>query len=183
MKYVRPLVLILSLAAIGTPAGAAQKNDSKDVKLAAEVAAVLDRSDRYTIFDEVIPHVEEGIVTLTGKVTDAAKSSEIERQVRRVSGVADVRNLIQALPASRFDDQIRRDLFNAIYGNPNFLQYGSLSRPPIHILVEGGHVTLTGTVLNDMDRRLAHSLARQVKAQSITNKLRTTAEGRTALSW
>ena len=183
MKYFRLLVLMLSAAALGTPAAAAPKNSSSDLKLAAEVAAVLDRSDRYTIFDDVTARVADGIVTLTGKVTDPAKSSEIERQVRKVNGVADVRNLIRPLPASRFDDQIRRDLFNAIYGNPNFLQYGSLSRPPIHILVEGGHVTLTGTVLNDLDRRLARSLACQVNAQSVTNRLRTAAEARTALRW
>jgi osmotically-inducible protein OsmY len=174
---------MLSLVTIGTSAAAAQKNDGKDIRLVAEVSAVLDRSERYTIFDEVIPRVEDGLVTLTGKVTHPAKSSEIEREVRSVGGIVGVRNLIQALPVSRFDDQIRRDLFNAIYGNPNFLQYGSLPRPPIHILVEAGHVTLTGTVLNDVDRRLAQSLARQVQARSVTNKLRITAEARTASSW
>ena len=48
--------------------------------------------------------------------------------------------------------------------------------PPIHIVVENGRVTLTGTVNNNVERMLARSLAMTFGAFSITNNLKTDAE-------
>jgi osmotically-inducible protein OsmY len=142
-----------------------------DAQIAAEVQSILRRYDRYTVFDDVNVHVQNGSVLLEGKVTDAGKRADIEEQVRRLDEVTDVRNRIQPLPASRFDDQIRREVFNIIYGSRHFLDYGMLEKPAIRILVENGHVTLTGSVRNDDDRRLAHVLALQVGALSVANRL------------
>jgi osmotically-inducible protein OsmY len=169
----------LLLAAVllhGDVTEAAQRRDSTDFTIGTDIVSLLNRYDRYTIFDDVAANVRDGFVTLTGKVTDRLKAAEIERQVSRIAGVKGVQNQIDALPASKFDDQIRNEVYRAIYGHQNFLEYGLLEKPPIHILVEGGHVTLTGTVYSDADRTLAQSLAMQVNAQSVTNRLKTPVE-------
>jgi osmotically-inducible protein OsmY len=48
--------------------------------------------------------------------------------------------------------------------------------PPIHIIVENGHVTLEGTVASELDRVLARSLASQYGVFSLKNELKTDAE-------
>jgi osmotically-inducible protein OsmY len=85
------------------------------------------------------------------------------------------------LPVSLFDDELRYRIARAIYGNPSFWQYASMVNPPIHIVVERGHVTLTGVVQNNVDRMLARSLANSFGAFSVTNELRTDAEVRAAI--
>ena len=54
-----------------------------------------------------------------------------------------------------------------------------MPNPPIHIIVEHGHVTLTGVVPSGVDRALARSLATGQGELSVVNALRTDAEGRT----
>ena len=87
-------------------------------------------------------------------------------------------NRVESLPVSRFDDQLRYRIARAIYGNGSFWNYAVMANPPIHIVVERGHVTLTGIVQNDVDRAIARSLAAQPGAFSITNALKTSAEAR-----
>ena len=177
MRELRSACAVLFAAIAGTGV-LAQQPAGRDLQIELDVTSVLAKCDRYTIFDDVAAEVRDGVVTLTGKVTQLRKSGEIERQVRGVSGVTEVHNLIEPLPASRLDDQIRSDVFDAIYRNRSFLKYGGFEKPPIHIVVESGHVTLTGTVVTDVDRRLAQSLALRVGTLSLTNKLKTEAEAR-----
>ena len=94
----------------------------------------------------------------------------------RVDGVRQVVNKIDVLPVSQFDDQLRRQLARAIYGNPAFRPFASMVNPPIHIIVERGRVTLEGVVNNNVDRQIANSIASQVLAFEVKNELRTTAE-------
>jgi osmotically-inducible protein OsmY len=133
---------------------------------------------QYTIFDDVVPSVRDGVVTLTGKVTSSRKRVDLYARVARVRGVRDVRNRIDVLPVSGVDDELRRRIARAIYGNPGFREFAAMPRPPIHIVVENSHVTLTGVVLRDMDRTLARALAAQSGALSVTNRLRTLTETR-----
>jgi hyperosmotically inducible protein len=98
-----------------------------------------------------------------------------------VEGVRQVRNELQVLPVSFFDDELRYRIARAIYDNPAFWQYASMSNPPIHIVVEKGHVTLTGVVQNNVERMLARSLAMSFNAFSVDNKLRTDAEAKAEL--
>ena len=56
-----------------------------------------------------------------------------------------------------------------------------MANPPIHVIVERGHVTLEGVVNSNVERMLARSLASQHLAFSVTNNLKTDAEMRTAL--
>ena len=136
----------------------------------------------FTIFDDVaISLAEEGTVRLTGSVTDERKQRELEERVLDLDGVVGVVNRLTVLPASKFDDRLRYRIARAIYGNPNFWRYGAGANPPIHIVVDHGHVTLTGVVVSEVDRKQARALAGQFSAFSITNNLRLPAEVRAEL--
>ena len=98
-------------------------------------------------------------MTLTGKVTMPFKKNDIAKRAGSVDGVREVLNRIDVLPVSPYDDDLRQRIARAIYGNSAFWQYGAMANPPIHIIVEHGHVTLTGVVNSNVDRMLARSLA------------------------
>jgi osmotically-inducible protein OsmY len=125
--------------------------------------------------------VKDGVVTLTGKVTMPYKRDEIEKRVVKIDGVREVRDRIDVLPVSRFDDALRYRIARSIYGNPNFWNYAIMANPPIHIVVEHGRVTLTGVVMNDMERTIARSLVDQFGVMSVSNQLKTDEEVKEAL--
>ena len=134
------------------------------------------RYTRFTIFDDVTTSIENGVVTLGGRVTAPFKKDDIGARVARVPGVQTVRNEIGVLPVSPFDDDLRYRIARAIYGNSSFWQYAAMADPPIHIVVEHGRVTLTGVVNSNVERMLARSLATTFGAFSVRNELKTDAE-------
>ena len=125
---------------------------------AALVAEQVRDYPRFTIFDHADIHVDGGVVTLLGKVTEPTKATELARRASRVVGVQELRNRIEILPASASDDGLRAELADRIYRHPFLERYGRLRHPPIHIIVERGHVTLTGAVTSQSDRQLVHSV-------------------------
>lgn len=133
---------------------------------------------RFTIFDDVSVQVDNGTVTISGKVTMPFKKTDIGRRLEAIAGVQAVRNEIDVLPVSIHDDALRRKIARAIYGNSTFWRYAAMPNPPIHIVVENGHVTLTGVVPSEVDRTLARSLATGQGEFSVVNALRTDAEAR-----
>jgi hyperosmotically inducible periplasmic protein len=170
-------VILAMLVWSATSTGAAAQ-DSRDVGIALEISHQIERYSQFTIFDNVTGTVDNGVVTLTGKVTMPFKKNDIGRRAGEISGVREVLNRIDVLPVSIYDDQLRRRIARAIYGNSAFWQYGAMANPPIHIIVENGHVTLTGVVNSNVDRMLARSLAVGFGEFSVTNELRTDAEMR-----
>jgi hyperosmotically inducible protein len=81
-------------------------------------------------------------------------------------------NDIAVLPLSPYDDALRLRIARAIYNNPTFWQYASMAVPPIHIIVEHAHVTLTGLVGTNLDKSLAYALAQVPGVLSVTNDLK-----------
>jgi hyperosmotically inducible protein len=149
-----------------------------DSRIAAAVVRQVEGYAQYSIFDHISGMVENGVVTLTGKVTMPYKKSDIEKRVAGVDGVREVLNRIEVLPVSPYDEELRLRIARAIYGNSAFWQYAARANPPIHIIVDRGHVTLVGTVSSQVDRMLARSLATGFGELSVTNDLRTDAESR-----
>ena len=135
----------------------------------------------FTVFDSVNVQINEGTLTLTGKVTMPFKRSDLEERVRKVAGIQKVDNRLEVLPASKFDDELRNGIANAIYGNSAFVNYANQVNPPIHIVVERGRVTLEGVVANNVDRQLAYSIAAMFPAFAVKNDLRTEDEVREEL--
>ena len=92
---------------------------------------------------------------MRGAVSQPYKKSDIERLVRRVPGVTGLTDEIKVLPLSSTDDRIRMEVAHAIFGDPSLSRYGMGASPSIHIIVDGGQVTLTGVVDNDFDKNMA----------------------------
>lgn len=127
----------------------------------------------FTVFDNVDIEIgDDGHVVLTGRVTGNHKAGAIEKRVAAVDGVTTVTNAIAVLPASRFDNELRHAIARAIYRHPTFWRYAVSANPSIHVVVERGHVTLTGSADSESDRQLARALAGQFDAFSVTNELR-----------
>ena len=128
----------------------------------------------YGVFDNLEYRIDaDGHVTLLGQVTRPTLKSDAENgwfAVSRASPRSATR--LKCFRPRPFDDQIRRAVARAIFN------YGSLSRyswgpiPPLHIIVNGGHVTLEGRVANEMDKNLANIRANGVSGVfSVTNNL------------
>ena len=84
-----------------------------------------------------------------------------------------VDNQVKVLPPSSMDDQIRRAEYRAIYSRPGLDMYAMRAVPSIHIIVEGGHVTLEGSVATPADKTLAGIAANGVSGIfSVDNNLR-----------
>ena len=168
----------IALLVLGSAVSAAWAQDRGDVRIATAIGREVERYPQLSIFDHVTGTVEGGVVTLTGKVTMPYKKDDIGRKAAAIAGVREVKNEIGVLPVSPYDEELRRRIARAIYGNSAFWQYGARANPPIHIIVERGHVTLTGVVHSAVERMLARSLATGFGELSVTNELRTDAEMR-----
>ena len=177
----KKILLISAAAMLSASAALADTADRKDLQVFNDVARSVNRYTHFTIFDDVNAAVKDGVVTLTGRVTMPYKRDDIMRRVADVRGVQEVRDNIEVLPVSQFDDRLRYQIARAIYNNPNFWNYAIGPNPSIHIIVEHGHVRLTGVVNNDLDRRLARSLVDQFGVMSVKNELRTDAEVKDAI--
>jgi hyperosmotically inducible protein len=154
------------------------QSDRADALIFKDVAKAVTSYPRFTMFDDVSADVAAGVVTLNGKVTMPYKATDIKWRVSRIAGVQQVRNEIQVLPVSLFDESLRFQLARTIYGNSAFWPYATMVNPPIHILVENGNVTLTGVVSNNVERMLAFSLASSCGGFAVRNELKTDAEMR-----
>jgi len=127
----------------------------------------------FDVFDWVEGDVKQGVVTLRGAVREPWRKKEYERLAEAAPGVVEVKNDIQVLPTSSFDDQIRVAAARAIYGDPRFVRYANRSLPPIHIIVNNGKVFLKGAVANQIDKQLAESLVRtEVLSFDVVNELK-----------
>jgi hyperosmotically inducible protein len=176
-----PAVVLALLASQATPTAASTVQERDDLQVIRDIQKTVNRYAFFTIFDDVNVSIEDGIATLTGKVTMPYKSDEMAKRVAKVQGVRGVRNRISTLPVSGFDDELRVRIARSIYGNSNFWNYAIMANPPIHIVVERGRVTLTGVVQSEVDRALARVLATQFGAFSVTNNLKTDREVRAAV--
>jgi len=109
----------------------------------------------YTIWDDVSFRVNNGQVELMGAVNQPFKKSDIQHIVQKVPGVTSVTDEVKVLPLSNFDDRLRLQVARAIYSYPNFSRYAIQPLKPIHIIVDNGHITLTGVVSTEADKQLA----------------------------
>lgn len=118
----------------------------------------------YTVFDDLEYSVSGYTVTLRGAVVNPTLKSEAANVVKRIEGVESVNNQIQILPDSPMDNQIRRAEYRKIYSQPSLSRYGIGNLQSIHILVNNGHVTLTGYVDSQPDKDVAN-----IQANSVPN--------------
>lgn len=109
----------------------------------------------FTIFDNVAFRVNQRNVELLGAVTEPYKKSDLGKTVERLPGVAGVRNELEVLPLSNMDNRLRLQIARAIYRDPSLSTLGFQALPPIHIIVDNGHVTLEGVVNTELQKQVA----------------------------
>ncbi|HEX8147632.1 MAG TPA: BON domain-containing protein [Pyrinomonadaceae bacterium] len=172
------IALVAALVVAGSVAVAAPADQMGEraafEQLAKKVRKELVTLPRYGVFDNLAYEINGSTVTLSGQVVQPSTRKDAERRVSRLKGVERVVNNIEVLPLSGFDDSIRVNTYRALMGwNSPLFRYGRGANPSIHIVVNGGHVTLEGVVSSEGDRRLAYVLANQVPGVfSVTNNLR-----------
>jgi len=147
-----------------------------DAEVRQAVVAAVRRYPQYTVFDNVELGVENGVVLLRGSVREPYRKQGIEDRVARVNGVKEIVNQLRVQPASFFDDRLRRQLYAAIYGSEQVVQYGIQAVPPIHIVVENGRVTLAGYVSSRVEQAMLGAIARSTGAFAVDNGIKVDGE-------
>lgn len=160
------VLMALSLNYAVIPAASASPTPGQETKanqnIVREVRHQLLLLPYYSVFDNLAFRVDGDHVTLEGQVVRPTLKSDAEAAVKSIEAVSSVTNNIEVLPPSPMDDQSRRALYRAIYGDPTLSKYGWSSMASIHIIVKNGHVNLEGVVDNESDKNIATLRAKSV---------------------
>jgi hyperosmotically inducible protein len=176
MKH-RFWVLIISILFLASTVGMAQDRDQPSARsqdrITREVRHELLMLPWFGVFDNIAFKVDGGTVTLLGQVVRPSLKSDAENAVKHIEGVEKVDNQIEVLPPSPMDDQLRLQLYRAIYGYPPLEKYALGVQKPIRIIVKNGRVALEGVVDSEADKNLVGLRANGVPGIfSVTNNLR-----------
>ncbi|HEY4361913.1 MAG TPA: BON domain-containing protein [Bryobacteraceae bacterium] len=171
MKKVGLLLALGSAFMFGAPTAGSSGTVPKPLE--ARVQHELLTLPYYNVFDDLSFRVDHGTVILFGQVTQPVVKDDAERVVKHLEGVSVVKNEIEVLPLSDFDNQIRWRTYFAIYGYGPLERYSLGVLPPIRIIVKNGNVTLLGSVDNEMDKNVVYIRANGVPGVfSVTNDLK-----------
>jgi hyperosmotically inducible periplasmic protein len=154
-----------------------QQSEQSVMNMARRIQKEVVTLSNYGVFDDIRFSIVNYVVTLKGYASRPTLKSSVEQVVKKVEGVEEVTNKIEVLSLSPNDDNIRGAVYAAIYFHPVLSrynpnrgtpQYRSLAQRaggitndpplgfhPIHIIVKGGNVTLTGVVDNASDKSIA----------------------------
>jgi hyperosmotically inducible protein len=155
----------------------------------------------YGVFDFLAFKYEKGTVTLMGYAYRGTLKHDATRAAKRASGVDQVVDQVEELPASQNDDDLRWKTYYKIYRDPFLSRYAPgggvlwghrhpfedgfhdmgfrrfpgaepLGDYPLHIIVKRGTITLLGVVDSEADRAVAGVRAREVEgAFGLENEL------------
>jgi hyperosmotically inducible protein len=126
-----------------------------EARISKEVRHELAMLPYYTLFDDLRYRVSGYTVELLGDVVNASLRSDAEKAVKDIEGVEQVVNHINVLPPSPMDDRIRQQVARAVFNSDGLSRYAWEAAPSIHIVVNNGHVRLTGVVDSSGDKNLA----------------------------
>lgn len=129
-------------------------------------------------FNSIGLQVHGGVVTLTGEVVEPVDKDSAVGLVTNTRGVTGLVDQLKVAPVSPNDWQIRRAMYQAVYGASVSLKYANNPVKPIRIVVENGHAVLTGVVNNQGDRDIIYQRANGVPgAFSVKNELQVEGQG------
>jgi hypothetical protein len=184
LRLVRGAVVGASVSGVIMSTTATSAQTVSTLETTYSVRRALERLPYYGVFDYMAFALDRGTVTLTGYAYSGSLKPAAEIAARRTSGVDEVANRLEVLPASQNDDRIRWVAFYKIYTDAFLSRYASggewavrrelnearrfnLTYQPlglyaIHIVVRGGHLTLYGVVDSEADKQIADVRAREV---------------------
>jgi len=184
----------------GVQQQAAPLSQEDGMRIVTEVRKRLAGLTNFAVFDWITFGFKGRTLVLNGFASRPTLKDDAGRAVKGIEGITGVDNEIKVLPLSPNDDRIRAAVYNRIYTQPALRKYnanqGSLAQalgpggrsfgmmaggitnnPPIgyhaiHIIVNNGHVTLYGVVLNKSDSDIAFMQANSAPgAFSVDNDL------------
>jgi hyperosmotically inducible protein len=143
-----------------SPAARQQGGSEKPLEvLAREVRHQLAVVPYLSVFDHIAYTLDGNTVRLTGQVVRHTLKRDAEAAVKSLEGIASVVNKIEVLPDSATDDDLRNDVYRAIYEDPMLSRYAVEELPSIHIIIKNGKVTLEGQVESEADKNRATARA------------------------
>jgi osmotically-inducible protein OsmY len=144
-----------------------------DQKLGEEVVKEIRKYSRFTVFDDCSAFIKDGKLAVFGWVTEPYKKTEIEKRLHKIIGIQEFKNDIEVLPVSLSDQRLRETLANRLYSDSTFSDFASMPIPPIHLIVSGSRVIITGVVGNQLQKQKAESIIRGTPGVlSVESKLR-----------
>jgi hyperosmotically inducible periplasmic protein len=169
-KLARKAASVQGVRNLITVAGANVPDEQLEQKLATKLTYVREGYD--SMFDYFALGVKDGVVTIEGQDRTGMGRDEALADIANMPGVKDVINNVTIAPTSNFDDGLRVRAMRAIYGDSVLSKYAMDPARPIRIIVTNGHLTLYGSVDNNMDKAVAGLRAGQVfGAFSVQNNL------------
>ena len=113
-------LVLLGAISHATSAGAQSVTSEETVR---SVRRMLERLPYYGVFDYIVFRVDRGTVYLAGYSFEGRLKADAEMATKRASGVDEVANKIEVLPASQNDDRIRWATFYRIYTDDFLSRY------------------------------------------------------------
>jgi len=116
--------------------------------------------------------VKDGVATIGGETYNDVGRDSALAIAYRMPGVKDVVNDIKVSQVSMFDDNLRLRTARVLYGDSVLSRYAIDPARPIRIIIDGGHVSLYGSVDSAMDKQIAGMRVGQVPGVfSVQNNL------------
>jgi osmotically-inducible protein OsmY len=139
-----------------------------DPDIANDIRATLDHDERLDLPSRIQVNVEAGVVTLRGAVESFDERESVVEDTEKVAGVVDVQSDLQVIP-----DIIRRDAEIQNDVKRKLVEDIIVDANTIRISVQGGVVTLTGTVPSLFQKQAAEDDAwAQPGVRGVVNELR-----------
>ncbi len=156
MSWIAMLMAIcLIVTGVGSTARPAEEEPSdREVTYAIETALEVDWGVSPHLIDVT---VEDGVVTLSGTVSNLLEQDRAVAVTARVKGVRSIIDQLDVRTVERSDDEIRSDAVRALADDPATDSY------EIEVEVNGGIVTLDGTCPSWAGKLLAADVAKGVR--------------------
>jgi osmotically-inducible protein OsmY len=156
---IMPLAIILLLWVFGTQHSWAQETEKKEI---ADAKIMLALETELQLSEAVPSHLidvfaNEGIVTLSGSVSNVLAKERATELAETIKGVSAVVNNIEVNTILRPDEELKQDIINALLYDPATDSY------EITPEVNQGAVTLEGTVESWQEKKLAGDVTRSVR--------------------
>lgn len=161
---------------VGTVVSEIEVPVQEDVEeLVEDVSRAIQRYPHYRIWDFIDGRIDNGVVTLVGRVTpERDKAGELFERIAKVRGVQDIQMNVTPLSPSSADERLRYAIGRQLARNEHFQRFMSMANPPFHIIVNNSVVTLIGYVQS----RIEHIEMQRIVAQTqgvlrVDNRLQT----------
>ncbi len=162
-------IIVLSISGLNAQNFAGPRKPERTIE--QQIAGKLINLTHYGVFDHITFHINNGTVTLNGKVNSIGVKDEAKRAISGMPGVTNVVNNIEQLPPSPFDNEIRRKALRT-FEDRGPAWYFATPRPEVRIIVENGRITLEGYVSNSSASNTLNILANGISGVfSVQNNL------------